>query len=114
MLLKAFDAKCIERNSELKFWASSLHNCAASYRNRIGNKRQLVGISDDRGKPVALLEINGNNISQAKLFDNDPVYYKKEINAVVLEFAEKCRLEIRTRDVLKAGEERELPISAIA
>ena len=114
MLLKAFGAKCIERNSELKFWATSLNNCAAGYRNTIGNKRQLVGISDDRGKPVELLEINGNNISQAKLFDNDPVYYKKEINAVVLEFAEKCGLEIRTRDVLKAGEERQLPVSAIA
>lgn len=114
MLLKAFGAKCIERNSELKFWATSLNNCAAGYRNTIGNKRQLVGISDDRGKPVALLEINGNNISQAKLFDNDPVYYKKEINAVVLEFAEKCGLEIKTRDILKAGEERELPVTAIA
>ena len=114
MLLKAFGAKCIECNSELKFWATSLNNCAAGYRNTIGNKRQLVGISDKRGKPVALLEINGKNISQAKLFDNDPVYYKKEINAVVLEFAEKCGLAIKTKDVLKAGEERQLPVTAIA
>lgn len=114
MLLKAFGAKCIERNSELKFWATSLSNCAAGYKNIIGEKRQLVGISDDRGKPVALLEINGTSIMQAKLFDNDPVYYRKEINAVVLEFAEKCGLKIRTRDVLKQGEERQLPVTAIA
>lgn len=114
MLIKAFGAKCIERNSELKFWATSLHNCAAGYRNTIGNKRQLVGISDDRGKPVALLEINGTSITQAKLFDNDPVYYKEKINNVVLEFAEKCGLKISTRDVLKPGEVRELPVMAIA
>lgn len=114
MLLKAFGAKCIERNSELKFWATSLSNCAAGYKNIIGEKRQLVGISDDRGKPVALLEINGTSITQAKLFDNDPVYYKENINAVVLEFAEKCGLKIRTRDVLKPGEERQLPVTAIA
>ena len=114
MLLKAFGAKCIERNSELKFWATSLSNCAAGYKNIIGEKRQLVGISDDRGKPVALLEINGTSITQAKLFDNDPVYYKENINAVVLEFIEKCGLKIRTRDVLKPGDERQLPVTAIA
>ena len=114
MLLKAFGAKCIERNSELKFWATSLSNCAAGYKNIIGEKRQLVGISDDRGKPVALLEINGTSITQAKLFDNDPVYYKENINAIVLEFAEKCGLKIRTRDVLKPGDERQLPVTAIA
>lgn len=114
MLLKAFGAKCIERNSELKFWATSLSNCAAGYKNIIGEKRQLVGISDDRGKPVALLEINGTSITQAKLFDNDPVYYKENINAIVLEFAEKCGLKIRTRDVIKPGDERQLPVTAIA
>lgn len=114
MLLKAFGAKCIERNSELKFWATSLSNCAAGYKNIIGEKRQLVGISDDRGKPVALLEINGTSITQAKLFDNDPVYYKENINAIVLEFAEKCGLKIRTRDVLKPGDEKQLPVTAIA
>lgn len=114
MLLKAFGAKCIERNSELKFWATSLSNCAAGYKNIIGEKRQLVGISDDRGKPVALLEINGTSITQAKLFDNDPVYYKENINAIVLDFAEKCGLKIRTRDVLKPGDERQLPVTAIA
>lgn len=114
MLLKAFGAKCIERNSELKFWATSLSNCAAGYKNIISEKRQLVGISDDRGKPVALIEINGTSITQAKLFDNDPVYYKENINAVVLEFAEKCGLKIRTRDVLKPGAERQLPVTAIA
>ena len=114
MLMKAFGAKCIEKNSELKFWATSLKNCAAGYKNTIGEKRQLVGISDDRGKPVALLEINGTSITQAKLFDNDPVYYRKEINSVVLEFADKCGLKIRTRDVLKQGDERQLPVTAIA
>ena len=97
MLIIAYGAKCIERNSELKFWATSLSNCAAGYKNTIGEKRQLVGISDDRGKPVALLEINGTSITQAKLFDNDPVYYKKEINSVVLEFAENAGLKYAQR-----------------
>ena len=113
MLMKAFGAKCIEKNSELKYWALSLSNCAAGYEKRINKERQLVGISDNRGKPVALLEINHNCIKQAKLFDNDPVYYKSKINAVVLEFAARCGLEIDTNDVLKADEERK-PVMAIA
>ena len=105
MLMKAFGAKCIERNSELKFWATSLSNCAARYKNTICDKQQLVGISDDRGKPVALLEINGNRITQAKLFANDPVYYKKDVNKVVWEFAERCSLKIATKDVVKPSEQ---------
>lgn len=114
MLIKAFGAKCIERNSELKFWALSLSNCAAGYEKRINKDIQLVGISDNRGKPVALLEIRNDRIKQAKLFDNDPVYYKRNINAVVLEFAARCGLEIDTKDVLKPGDERQLLVTAIA
>lgn len=111
---KGFGIKCIERNSELKSWALSLHNCAAGYAKRINEKTQLVGISDDRGKPVALLEIKGNKLVQAKLFRNDPVYYKKEVNKTVLEFAEKCGLKINTKDVLIQGEERKMPMAGIA
>ena len=111
---KDFGAKCIEKNSELKFWATSLHNCAAGYKKSIGTKQQLVGISDNRGKPVALLEINSNKITQAKLFHNDPVYFKKDINTTVCEFAAKCGLEIKTNDVIKPGEEKEMPMAGIA
>ena len=111
---KDFGAKCIEKNSELKFWATSLHNCAAGYKKSIGTKQQLVGISDNRGKPVALLEINSNKITQAKLFHNDPVYFKKDINNTVCEFAAKCGLEIKTNDVIKPGEEKEMPMAGIA
>ena len=114
MLIKAFGAKCIVRNSELKFWALSLSNCAAGFAQRINKRRQLVGISDDRGKPVALLEITGTYIRQAKLFDNDPVYYNQKINNVVLEFAERCGLEIKTNDVKKNDETTEQTVTAIA
>ena len=114
MLMKAFGAKCIEKNSELKFWALSLKNCAAGYKSMIGCKKQLVGISDDRGKPVALLEINQNYIRQAKLFDNDPVCYRKEVNDTVLEFASKCGLKIGTSDVLEPTAENYVNMEGIA
>ena len=114
MLLKTFGAKCIERNSELKFWAISLHNCAAGYKNRINQERQLVGISDDRGKPVALLEIVGKNLKQAKLFDNDPVYYQKEINDTVWEFAKECELKIATKDVQNPSEQAQTVQATVA
>lgn len=113
MLIKAFGAKCIERNSELKFWATSLHNCAAGYKNTIGTDKQLVGISDDRGKPVALLEINKSCITQAKLFDNAPVYKKQAVNDTVIEFADKCGLKINTADVLQK-KEKEMPVTVVA
>ncbi len=113
MLIKSFGAKCIERNSELKFWATSLHNCAAGYKNTIGTDKQLVGISDDRGKPVALLEINKSCITQAKLFDNAPVYKKQAVNDTVIEFADKCGLKINTSDVLQK-KETEMPVTVVA
>jgi hypothetical protein len=113
MLIKSFGAKCIEKNSELKFWATSLHNCAAGYKNTIGTDKQLVGISDDRGKPVALLEINKSCITQAKLFDNAPVYKNMAVNATVIEFADKCGLKINTADVLQK-KETEMPVTVVA
>ena len=111
---KGFGAKCIEKNSELKFWATSLNNCAAGYAKRINGKEQLVGISDDRGKPVALLEIRSNKLIQAKLFDNRRVRNTKDVNKTVLEFAERCGLKISTNDVLIPGEEKEMPMAGIA
>jgi len=111
---KGFGAKCIEKNSELKFWATSLNNCAAGYAKRINGKEQLVGISDDRGKPVALLEIRSNKLIQAKLFDNRWVRNNKDVNKIVLEFAERCGLKISTNDVLIPGEEKEMPMAGIA
>lgn len=113
MLIKAFGAKCIEKNSELKFWATNLHNCAAGYKNTIGTDKQLVGISDDRGKPIALLEINKSCITQAKLFDNAPVYKNMAVNATVIEFADKCGLKINTADVLQK-KETEMPVTVVA
>ena len=115
MLIKSFGAKCIEKNSELKFWATSLHNCAAGYKNTIGTDKQLVGISDDRGKPVALIEINKYSITQAKLFDNAPVYKNKAVNATVIEFADKCGLKINTADVdVLEKKEKVMPVTVVA
>lgn len=98
----------------MKFWAMSLHNCAAGYKKSIGANQQLVGISDDRGKPVALLEIKANKLVQAKLINNRQVRNNKEVNKTVLEFAERCGLKISTKDVLMPGEVKELPMVGIA
>lgn len=91
--------KCIEKNSELKLWATSLKNCAAGYRNRINSSRQLVGISDEKGKPIALIEIEKGSLVQAKLINNRPVKENNEVNSIVLKFIEKCSLQTATQDI---------------
>lgn len=99
MQLSHYNLQTITKNSQLLKVAKGLKNCCAGYRNTINEKRQLVVITDDIGKMKALLEITGNHIVQAKLFDNKCVNKQKEINDLIINFAEKTGLNISTRDV---------------
>ena len=65
----------------------------------INENLQLVLVSDDNGKPIILLEINGNEIVQAKLMSNKSVKNINTYNELVLAFAEKARLKVATKDV---------------
>lgn len=90
---------CIERYSSLKEIAFKLKNCSAGYKDRISCSLQLVAVTDEQGKIKALLEINNNNILQAKLFQNRPVKQDILINRLVIDFAQKLKLKIKTDDI---------------
>lgn len=74
-------------------------NCSAGYKDRINNQLQLVAISDNTGKPKVLLEINQDSIVQAKLYRNVPVFKDNLLNNLVIEFAKKVKLKIKTDDI---------------
>ena len=90
---------CIERYSSLKEIAFKLRNCSAGYKDRINSSLQLVAVTDERKQIKALLEIKNNNILQAKLFQNRPVKQDILINRLVIDFAQKLKLKIKTDDI---------------
>lgn len=90
---------CIEKYSSLKEIAFKLRNCSAGYKDKINLNLQLVAVTDEKGKIKALLEINNNNILQAKLFQNRPVKQDVLINRLVIDFAKKLKLNIKTDDI---------------
>lgn len=89
----------LQKFSQVKQASLDLKNCASGYRNRINENLQLVLMSDDKGKPIALLEIKESKIIQAKLFANKSVCYEEKVNQAVIEFAQKAKLAIDTKDV---------------
>ncbi len=99
MQLGYYKLEPITKSSQLITAAINLKNCSARYIDDINSKLQLVILTDDNGKMRALLEIRSDCIIQAKLFDNDEVYLNNEINKIILEFAKKAKLQIKTRDI---------------
>lgn len=100
MQLNHYKLETITKNSQLVRVAQSLKNCSAGYKHRINEKLQLVVISDDTGKILALLQIIKNSIVQAKLYGNKSVSDRMEINDLVIDFAEKTKLDIRTGNII--------------
>lgn len=99
MQLGYYKLETITKSSQVVAAAINLKNCSARYIDDINSKLQLVVITDENGKMRALLEIQSNCIIQAKLFDNDKVFLNKEINKIILEFAKKAELQIKTNDI---------------
>ena len=99
MYIQNSKIEVLQKYSQLKKASLDLHNSASRYRNMINENLQLVLVSDDNGKPIILLEINGNEIVQAKLMSNKSVKNINAYNELVLAFAEKARLKVATRDV---------------
>lgn len=114
MYLKNINCKVLEKFSQVKQASIDLKNCASGYRNKINENLQLVLMSDDNGKPVALLEISNNNIVQAKLFANVSVKNDVKVNNAVIEFAQKAKLGIKTGDVVLFDEEERKTIFKVA
>lgn len=99
MMNTKFQCSCISKYSNLKYIAHQMKNCSAGYKDRINNQLQLVAISDNTGKPKVLLEINQDSIVQAKLYRNVPVFKDNLLNNLVIEFAKKVKLKIKTDDI---------------
>ncbi len=99
MMNTKFQCSCISKYSNLKYIARQMKNCSAGYKDRINNQLQLVAISDNTGKPKVLLEINQDSIVQAKLYRNVPVFKDNLLNNLVIEFAKKVKLKIKTDDI---------------
>lgn len=84
-----------DHSGQLKQAGNLMHNCVASYSDRmLQNNLQIVLVSDGKGKLVACLEIQGNNLVQAKLKCNRPVCDDEKINAEILEWAQKVKIRV--------------------
>ena len=94
------------KNSHVKRVGLALNNCAASYKDKINENLQLVAMTDQRGKIVALIKVEKNIIKEAKLFDNKPISKDREYVKVLQEFAERAGLEIQTNDCPKPRKQK--------
>lgn len=85
---------------ELKDTGTELHNCVGGYTNKINEGAScVVLVSDDKGKLVACIELQQNKLVQAKLACNKPIFTNARLQAEVLEWCKKCRIDICTGDV---------------
>lgn len=90
---------CVERKSELKKIAMTLHNCSLSYATRINQYNQLVVVTDEDGNIMALLEIQRQRIVQAKLFANKKVNTSERINRACADYSRQTKLSCQTKDI---------------
>lgn len=91
--------KVLKKYRELLEIGNLMNNCTASYRDRLNENHVLVVYTNDLGKPLAELEIKDGAIVQAKLINNRSVSENQEINAEIINFAQKTGLLIKTYDI---------------
>ena len=68
--INGYDIALVHRQSELGKIGKALHNCVASYENRVGTDRCMIISVRFEGKYVACIEIDKSRIIQAKGFAN--------------------------------------------
>jgi len=88
-------------SEDLVYVGKTLHNCVGTYVKRVRDGgTHIVLVADDCGKLIACIEVMGGKIIQAKLNRNKPVSDDAKINAEIIEWAEKVRVEWKScRDV---------------
>ena len=91
--------------ADLMTIGKQLKNCVGSYKDKVmkGNTA-IVVVTDDNMKPIACLELSKGDekftkLVQAKLFGNQCVSKKREVNNTVLKWANQLEIEQRTIDV---------------
>lgn len=96
--IQVFSFYCIQKGSELKETAIQLKNCSAGYKNRINENLQLVKVVQG-DKIKALLEIENDMLTQAKMFANHPVQDDENINLACVLYAKQLDLQCKTVDI---------------
>ena len=99
---------------QLRLAGKELHNCVGgSYPGLM--KRGgccIVLVADDIGKLKVCIELRGERIQQAKLFDNEPVWKDPVLFAKVMEWAKEKKLVPDTPDlVVPADTTADLPLA---
>lgn len=92
-----------ETAHELKSIGQKMHNCVGTYADRVlAGRCAIVAMTDDEGKLLVCIEVTDGAIRQAKLNQNRPVSANPELNAAVLDWAQKAKLKIATTDIAPA------------
>ncbi len=90
-----------------------LKNCVGSYVDEVKNKEtQIVLVADDKGKLVVCIEVRGNKIEQAKLFANKCVSTDPLLNAEVIAWAEKAKIDWKGCSDIKQRDNYLMPLPA--
>lgn len=89
-----------KESRELLEAGEELHNCVASYSAAMQDHRKwIVLVANDKGKLAACLEVVETTLVQAKLVNNQRVAKDDKLNAEVIAWAEKAKIDIKTNDV---------------
>ncbi|WP_196601720.1 PcfJ domain-containing protein [Pectinatus frisingensis] len=90
-----------------------LKNCVGSYVDEVKNKEtQIVLVSDDKGKLVVCIEVKNNKVEQAKLFANKCVSTDPLLNAEVIDWAEKAKIDWQGCSDIKQRDNYLMPLPA--
>ncbi|WP_196605792.1 PcfJ domain-containing protein [Pectinatus haikarae] len=90
-----------------------LKNCVGAYVDEVKNKEtQIVLVSDDKGKLVVCIEVKNNKVEQAKLFANKCVSTDPLLNAEVIDWAEKAKIDWQGCSDIKQRDNYLMPLPA--
>ena len=77
-----------------------MKNCVGSYRERVANREvDIVAAFNRDMRPLICIEVDNDEIVQAKLACNKSVKKKAELNQLIIDYAAKKNLTINTSDV---------------
>lgn len=87
---------------ELVQGSEAFKNCVRTYGKRVlSGQCYIAFMTDDKGRLTACLEVQGDDLVQAKLRYNRPVKENSAVNGAVVDWCHETGLKIRTGDVRK-------------
>lgn len=80
-----------------------MRNCVASYAERVyKGQTNIVLMTDDIGKLKVCIEVKNNEIVQAKLFGNKPVFTDEKLALEIKKWADKLNIAYKNCHDLKS------------